>query len=220
MDEVDKTNYFTLKKILLKYNISIIHILEACQIVLLFHKRTLSFVICFQLFIYSCQLTILLYTLTFIARILVSIGIAQLCKNINLDIKVTVIASDKDNVFCSAVGIGGCGRNWRRIYRCASILRMSFNQHTLKEKEQKRKKLVTYMHMQILFICSYFINWSKLQVEIHYPESVFWQSRAEESRQILKQHGGHVTVMLHRIENRPLAAAVSSHYKAINCFTL
>lgn len=149
MDEVDKTNYFTLKKILLKYNISIIHILEACQIVLLFHKRTLSFVICFQLFIYSCQLTILLYTLTFIARILVSIGIAQLCKNINLDIKVTVIAPNEDNVFCSAVGISGCGRDRRRIYRHAGILRTSFYQHTLGERAKHRP--VNHSHSVTVF---------------------------------------------------------------------
>lgn len=154
-------------------------------------------------YIYSCQLTILFYTSTFIAHILESFGIAQLCKNINLHIKVTVIASNKDNVFCSAVGIGGGGRNWRRIYRCAGILRTSFNQHTLGEREQKRDKLVN--HIQLLYLLA---KTTSPAVEIDYHESIFWQRSAKESRQILKQHGGHVTVMLHGIGNRPLAAAV------------
>lgn len=59
--------------------------------------------------------------------------------------------------------------------------------------------------------CNYFSYWVKTTNPaegIHYRESIFWQRKAKESRQIFEQHGGHVTVMLHGLEKRPLANAV------------
>lgn len=106
--------------------------------------------------------------------------------NINLDIKVTVIAANEDDVFGSAVGIWWRGWHRSRIYWCAGVQRTSINKDTLRHTETESLK----------YSCIHFTLFMIWPVN-HYHESILWQRRAKESREIFKQHGGHVTIMLH-----------------------